>query len=271
MQNGNSDLIKFTYTPILGWSVSRFEKFNLCKRAYYYEYYSKYEPLELRKKVETLKKLTSIPLEQGNIVHDVIKVLLERLLKTEKAIDETRFFEFVKRKTSEYVNKKVFMEVYYNYLNKIEEEQIFYEVSQCLKNFLSSERYLWILSKAICNKNKWLIEPPGYGETRIGNLKAYCKVDFLFPVDDEIYIIDWKTGKRDEQKHRKQMLGYSLWTNFHFNKEPHKIFPIVAYISEGYNEVSFAINEFDLEEFQKVVEEETEQKGYISQKSFSHF
>ena len=35
---------KFDYTPILGWSVTRYDKFLTCKRQYYYEYYGKYDP-----------------------------------------------------------------------------------------------------------------------------------------------------------------------------------------------------------------------------------
>ncbi len=259
MDNGSMDLIKFNFTSILGWSVSRYDKFSMCKRAYYYDYYSKNEPIELRNKIEKLKKLTSISLEQGNIVHDVIKILLERLLKTERPVDEEKFFNFTRRKTNEYINKKDFIETYYNKIEKIDEEKIYTEVEKYLKNFLSSERYQWILSKAVKNKNKWIIEPPGFGETRIGDLKAYCKVDFLFPVEDEIYILDWKTGRRDEKKHRKQLLGYSLWVNFHFKKEPEKIFPIVAYMQPVYNEFKIELNEFDLQEFVTIVEKETQE------------
>ncbi|MFQ3675724.1 MAG: PD-(D/E)XK nuclease family protein [Endomicrobiia bacterium] len=256
MENGAKDLIKFNYTTILGWSVSRYDKYLMCKRAYYYDYYGKYD-IDFRDKIEKLKNLTSIALEQGNIVHDVIKILLIRLLQTEKPIDKEKFFDFTKRKTEEYVSRKNFMEIYYNILPKIDVEKIFLEVKFALENFLNSDRYCWILSKAIQNKNKWLIEPPGYGETRIGDLKAYCKVDFLFPVDDEIYIIDWKTGKRDEKKHKKQLLGYSLWANFHFKKESSKIFPIVAYMQPNYEELNVVLNEFDLEEFKTIVEKET--------------
>ena len=257
MENGANELIKFNFTNILGWSVSRYDKFLMCKRAYYYDYYGKYDVPELRDKIEKLKNLTSIAMEQGNIVHDVIKILLMRLLQTEKPIDKEKFFDYTRRKTEEYINKKIFMEVYYNILPKIDTEKIFLETKKFLENFLNSDRYVWILSKAVKNKNKWIIEPPGYGETRIGELKAYCKVDFLFPVEDKIYIIDWKTGKRDEKKHKKQLLGYSLWANFHFKKEPDKIFPIIAYMQPNYQELDIKLNEFDLEEFITIVEKET--------------
>ncbi|MEY3127310.1 MAG: hypothetical protein RL273_1487, partial [Bacteroidota bacterium] len=45
------------------------------------------------------------------------------------------------------------------------------------QNLIKSERFDWI--KARSNKSDWIIEPYGYGETRIKELKAYFKVDFL--------------------------------------------------------------------------------------------
>ena len=81
-----------------------------------------------------------------------------------------------------------------------------------------------------------MIEPPGYGQTEINGLKAYCKVDFLFPVEDMIYIMDWKTGKADTDKHTKQMIGYSAWASYHFEHAPEKIQPIIAYLKPDYSE-----------------------------------
>jgi hypothetical protein len=57
-------------------------------------------------------------------------------------------------------------------------------------------------------RHKWVIEPPGFGETRINDLKAYCKVDCMIPTEEGVYIFDWKTGKNDVAKHRKQLIGY---------------------------------------------------------------
>jgi len=72
---------KFDFTPILGWSITRYDMFTTCKRRYYYQYYAKYDPEIKRAKIDALKKLTSIPLEIGNIVHDTISAVLKRLLK----------------------------------------------------------------------------------------------------------------------------------------------------------------------------------------------
>jgi len=92
----------FDYTPIPGWSVSRYDVFLTCKRRYYYNYYAKYDKDYPLWKIQELKKLTSFPLEVGNIVHDTIKALLKRLLKSEDEIDTTRFLDFAREKTINY-------------------------------------------------------------------------------------------------------------------------------------------------------------------------
>ena len=81
---------RYEFTPILGWSVSRYDTFSSCKRRYYYQYYGRYDTEFGRQRIDRLKSLSSIPLELGNIVHDVIGALLKRLLKSEAAIDKTR-------------------------------------------------------------------------------------------------------------------------------------------------------------------------------------
>jgi hypothetical protein len=252
-------LKKFDYTGILGWSVSRFDRFSACKRQYYYDYYAKFDSEFTPNKINALKKMTSVPLETGNIVHDVIKTLLERLLESEQPIIEERFIEYARKKTNEYVSSKQFSEMYYGETQKIDMARVSAQVELILKNLITSQRYSWILGKALGNKKGWIIEPPGYGETRIKGLKAYCKVDFLFPVEGKIYILDWKTGKPDQVKHRKQLLGYSTWAAYHFDTKPEDIEPIVVYLQPVYSEMSEKMTASDITGFVGTVDSETKQ------------
>ncbi len=248
---------RFPYTPVLGWSVSRYDKFKTCKRQYYYDYYGKHDTEFTRKEIYKLKDLTSVPLEIGSIVHDVIRVLLNRLKKTAKAIDRDRFFDYAKRTATNYCQKKKFAEVYYKETETVDAVDVYTSVEGCLKNFLDNERYRWIFTEAVPKIDRWIIEPPGYGEARINNLKVYCKVDFLFPVGDTIYILDWKTGKPHAEKHRNQLLGYAAWASYHFDHDPAMIVPIIAYLQPVYKETVTEFNEFDIEEFSLQIEEQT--------------
>jgi hypothetical protein len=132
-------------------------------------------------------------------------------------------------------------------------------VDECLTNFLDSDRLAWLAREAGGQRDEWIIDPPGYGETRLGDLKLYCKVDFLFPIGDRIHILDWKTGKSDPDKHRKQLIGYASWASFHFETPAEHILPTIAYLYPAYHEVEETFNEFDLENFAVQVQAETDE------------
>lgn len=248
---------RFDYTPILGWSASRYDIFSECKREYFYEYYAKYDPMLPRQKIDHLKNLTSVPLETGNVVHDVIKAALQRLQKSEADIDLERFREFIRRETEKQCRTKTFFEVYYQEAESIGSQDILPKIEKCVEVFLSSPRYDWIRTIAIATKDRWLIEPPGYGETRIDGLKVYCKVDFLFPAENRIVIIDWKTGKPDDDKHSKQLMGYKAWAASQVGCFADDVTSIVAYLQPDYREVEISSTDADLTTFRERIDKET--------------
>lgn len=248
---------RFPFTSILGWSSSRYSLFSICKRRYYYQYYAKFDPEIPRAEIDFLKALTSVPLEIGVIVHHVIRALLLRLQSTQAPIDEERFFDFARSAVSKSIEDKVFSEVHYAVLEQIGQEELYPKIEGSLENLLRSARYPWLIDEVISTSAAWIIDPPGYGETRINDLKAYVKVDFLFPLEDLIYIMDWKTGKRDLEKHRKQLVGYATWAATQFDVEPDRIRPAIAYLQPDYEEIAQELNEFDLEGFAGDVKHET--------------
>jgi hypothetical protein len=248
---------QFPFTPMLGWSMSRYDLFSLCKRKYYYHYYGKYDPEVPLRLIQELKGLTSVPLAIGISVHDMIPVLLNRLEQTTEEIDRAKFFDFAEREIAHLVANTAFHEVYYGEQEQVMVEDLFPKVEVCLENLLNSERYNWLTEKAIESKDEWVIEPPGYGETRMQDLKVYFKVDFLFPIGDDLHILDWKSGQKNPQKHRKQLVGYAAWASYHFEVEPEKVKPTVAYLYPEYEEVAETFNAFDLEHFAIQVKAET--------------
>ena len=52
-------LKKFDFTPILGWSVSRYDTFKTCRRRYYYTYYAKFDPEFSADRINRLKQMTN--------------------------------------------------------------------------------------------------------------------------------------------------------------------------------------------------------------------
>ena len=253
---------KFEYTAILGWSSTRYDIFSECKRKYYYQYYAKFDKEFQRDRINFLKGLTSIPMEIGNISHDVLKEVLERLKKSTVPIDKQKFEDYVKN-ISQASTEKNFFEVHYKVQEEIDPDQLFHKTYTSLNNFLESERFEWIKESAISEMDKWIIEPEGYGESRLDGLKLYCKVDFMFPSGEKIIILDWKTGKKNEKKHSKQLVGYAAWASFHLDRKASDIEPIIVYLHPEYEEISLNPTEDELIEYKERIFSETkEMYGY---------
>lgn len=206
-----------------------------------------------------LKALTSVPLEIGNVIHDVMEAFLRRLQKSNSDINEKRFFEYAKQKTDDYFSHKTFIEIYYNQVEEIDKKSVNTKIDECLNNFINSPTYSWLFMKAIINRDNWMIEPGGYGETRLDGLKAYCKMDFLFPVDDHIYILDWKTGKKDEFKHKNQLIGYAAAASSNFDIPWKVIFPKIIYLHPKFDELEIILKEEDLHVFFQKVKNQTQE------------
>ncbi|MEZ5307839.1 MAG: PD-(D/E)XK nuclease family protein [Pyrinomonadaceae bacterium] len=256
---------KFSYTDILGWSHSRYNTFTTCKRQYYYSYYRKYDP-ETALRANVLHRLTSVPLEIGTITHELIESILRRMKKSVDEIDRGRFTEFAIRKSREVVEGKQFQEVYYGEKAEIDfDREIFSFVSKAMVNFLESDFLDWIKAEALAEAETWVIEPDGYGECRIDDMKAYCKVDFMFPIDGKYFVYDWKTGKRSP-KHKEQLWGYAAWVHFHFGASFEEIRPAVVYLLPEYKVEEISLSEFEIDELSDRIRRETEEMySYLSE------
>ncbi|MBD3244037.1 MAG: hypothetical protein GF331_25820, partial [Chitinivibrionales bacterium] len=250
---------RYDFTPILGWSISRYEVFDKCKRQYFYQYYSKFVRDIPLYKIRQLRELTSVPLEVGNVVHDVLEAFLRRLQKSDSDIDEERFYKYAEEKAREYFSTKTFLEVRYGAVESIAMPDVYARIRTCLRNFMGSPVYSWIYMNALKNKNNWMIEPPGYGETRLNGLKAYCKMDFLLPLENEVAVLDWKTGKRDQYKHASQVIAYAAAASNNFGIPMERIYPRIVYLYPEYGELEVNVDESHLEGFYTRVRAQTEE------------
>lgn len=171
---------KYPYSAILGWSSSRMDTFTLCKRKYFYTYYSKFDLEFSRERIDKLKRLTSGPLLVGELTHEIIKVILERLQRSSEPINLERLQRHIESMVNNAFGERVFFEAYYSGI-EIEATKLIREVFSNVTVFLESDRYRWLNAIDMTDRASWIIEPDGFGETRIGELKAYCKVDALIP------------------------------------------------------------------------------------------
>lgn len=248
---------KYPYTPVLGWSISRYETFSRCKRMYYHSYYARHDPEVPAERVERLKQMTGIGLETGHVFHDVVAELLRRFQKSDAPLDRRRFFQYAQRLTEEYCGRKQFAEVYYGERAGVATDEIFDRARRALENFLASDRYRWVTEEAIGGCSEWVIEPGDFGETRVEGLKAYFRMDFLIPLEDELHIIDWKAGRPREDKYPRQLLAYATAAAGDFSVAADRINPVIAYTWPEYDERRLGFTEADLEEFRLTIKRET--------------
>lgn len=246
---------KYKFTSILGWSVSRYDTFRKCKRLYYYQYYGKFD--KNAKQISFLKRLTSIPLEIGNITHDVIAELLKMVRKDVLKVKYKSLIDFSERECKRQLKEKCFFEKYYKQKEEVHLDDLFPKVKSCLDSFRQSKWKNWLFDEGIKESEKWIIEPAGYGETRVGGLKAYLKVDFIFPKDERVVVLDWKTGKKDSAKHENQLVGYVYYASKQFEVGVDSIDAHIIYLGYEYDESKADVNEFDISRFEDKVKKET--------------
>jgi hypothetical protein len=250
---------KYPFTPILGWSMSRYETFTTCKRKYYYTYYSRHDKEFRRERIELLRNLTTVPLIIGELTHEVIRVLLERLQRSNAAVNMDKLTGFVADTSEKAANERQFFERYYDTGVEVIPKRLTEQILINVESLLNSDRFRWLQETEMVSRSGWIIEPDGYGETRIGDFKAYCKVDALLPTGDEVYIFDWKTGKRDDAKHRKQLIGYAMYANVNLGFLPEQIIPILSYLKHDYEECRVEFRQGELHSFQETVNSETQE------------
>lgn len=249
----------YPFSEILGWSASRYDAFSSCKRRYYYTYYAKFDSEFERSRIDRLKKLTTIPLETGSLTHDIIAAILERIKKSSDPLNTEKLTNVIRSQTDKAVGEKTFFETYYGVMPSIPADLLAARVEEAVDHFVESERFEWIRNRSDVYKKQWIVEPEGFGETRIAGLKAYCKVDFLLPDGDDIHILDWKTGKKDPEKHRKQLVGYSLYACDQFGCSQDRIRPVVAYLKDRYEEEPLELHPGEVAAFETTVKNETEE------------
>lgn len=249
---------KYEFTSILGWSASRYDIFKLCKRQYFYHYYGKYDKDFSATKIKQLKALTTSPQEIGSITHLIIKHVLERLKQSTNKININKLNKFVTDIAIKECSTKSFFESYYNN-ETVDIEFIAQNVFENTKNLINSDFFRNIQSKIIQYKNTWIIDPDGYGETRIKNMKAYVKVDFLYKTKDKAVVIDWKTGKEDHQKQKKQMLAYASWAINEYKINPTNVYTALIFLKPEYKVIKYQFTSEEIEAFYMHLKTETEE------------
>ncbi|MEG3857836.1 PD-(D/E)XK nuclease family protein [Microcoleus sp. herbarium12] len=224
------------------WSVSRAQVLNTCERQYYFDYLA---PARINsrdttlKEIGFLKKLTNIPMWQGNIFHSVVANSLKRIqrrdsllsktwlrslknkVEKEWAFSESRSF----RETPQLIDKTgglaLFEHEYDLELSGKNSQVILQFIEALVNRFTAWVEQTDLIKKVQSAKQIW-IEPDIYGSHAPGfvidNVQVIAKVDLaLVTADKKFTIFDWKTGNSSSRLSGRnsqaefQISVYQLW------------------------------------------------------------
>jgi hypothetical protein len=199
--------------PEFGWSVSRHDTFQTCRRKYYYSYYAAYEDVE----VHRLKKLSALPMWAGTVVHNTI----EQFLKTHDTMPSEAEQEAIVRaavhadmltdwRDSE-ANSERFRLFEHEYGVPVEQDDKRLAVGivmRSLRHFFRSD----VLREAFeTGRENWLtIEDLATFE--IDGVPVRLRMDLAFrDRAGRVVIVDWKTGRREGRFAGIQLASYALF------------------------------------------------------------
>ena len=256
------------------WSVSRAQVLNTCERQYYFDYLA---PARINsrdttlKEIGFLKKLTNIPMWQGNIFHSVVANSLKRIqrrdsllsktwlrslknkVEKEWAFSESRSF----RETPQLIDKAgglALFEHEYDLELSGKNSQVILQFIEALVNRFT----IWVeqtdLIKKVQSAKQIWIEPDIYGSHAPGfvidSVQVIAKVDLALVTPDKRFtIFDWKTGNyssilsgRNSQA-EFQISVYQLWPHLTLEYPLESIEAHVVYLgSDAVNHKTFKMD-----------------------------
>nr|MDA3864198.1 PD-(D/E)XK nuclease family protein [Deltaproteobacteria bacterium] len=154
--------------------------------------------------------------------------------------------------------KQYFIELHKNFCSGIELENFSPKVQAATQNFLNSSRFEE-LKEIVYKNDNFIVEPGGYGESRLGNLKIYAKMDCLYQDQDKLTIIDWKTGKERSEEHNNQLLAYCAAAQNCLEIPPARIEAVAAYTFPSYKEKMLTPSPDRIEDFTHKIGQQTEE------------
>jgi len=268
-------------TNDFGWSISRESMFDSCPRRYYFHYYLSWGGWErsaplIAREAFRLKRLTSLPLWRGQLVHyvaskvlaslrtrgrippleDVSAYIMERF-DTQLAFSEERRYLREPKKSRGRLNIDWLALFEHEYGIGIEPERIERARGECveaMENLIGSG----ILSRiARTDTSGWAIEDIDLGQFSqvfdFEGARVFAKTDFMFRGDDGTFnIVDWKTfsGESSAGKARVQLGVYGYYAASVLG-EPLETIRLheVNLLADGAAVTEYEIGEADLDEF----------------------
>jgi len=237
------------------WSVSAANDFEECRRRRYWSKYAAWEGWDarapsIRKAAYRLNKMDSRHTLQGKAVEAAVMWTLRekqagRDVSVEAAYERAarpllnRCWKESREKQWESDPKRCcnLHEHYYPELHATPDKEWTGEVirrtKQCIRNFI--ERVLPRLASVRPEQEVPVGQPDGASDPEsfeFEGVKVYALPDYVYRVDGQWHIHDWKSGK-PKPEHEWQVSIYGLWANQKHGVSPERIYVYVEYLYDG--------------------------------------
>lgn len=229
---------------LFSWSVSRHHTFESCKRQYYLTYYGSRRVREAKNPAVSavwwLKQVTPLRTWIGSVIHHAAKIAVEAH-RAGESIDAnglqkevTKYYRDSMR-ASERGGKHddqwvVLFEHIYPEEYSIDRDQAEALIFDLTRTLLESEAFDFITSlprEAILEVDE-PFQSFDFEFPTIGKKQVFAIPDVLLEHDDELYIIDWKTGDTAAPGIREQAGVYRLYAHQEYNVPEEKIHVTIA-------------------------------------------
>jgi hypothetical protein len=259
-----------------GWSLSRESLFDSCRKRYYYHYYLSWNgwleeaPL-FNREAFRLKRLVSLPLWRGQLVHYIATKVLQSTRAKGRIPDPDRVIEYADRRFSkqyEFSAKRKYLiypkkrkgKLNIDWLALFDHEygvpipphkleDLREEVSEALINLLESG----LLRRAAdsSDSSTWLIEDIDMSEFAqsflFEGVKVFVKTDFIFRSRKGVLnIADWKTYRgrgRAGDEDRDQLEIYGFYAASEMEEPPGNIRLTEVNLLDSASEITFLYGE----------------------------
>lgn len=271
----------FDYRPFpdFSWSYSRHKTFIHCKRQYYYTYYGSHNGWlqnsdATAKLLFRLKKMQTLPLAFGEILHDILAKAMTFLIKygelpqTEEMIQYAKKALNIKYQTSTkqqhlWIKRPskhpIFQELYYF-------KQLDTAAIQYYNTLLPRIIHHFMMSPTVKDCAAQIVEVKqleDFNYMMLQDIKVYVVLDFLYVKDHIWHITDWKTGKPSEDD-REQLMLYAHYVHLHYGVPYDNIQLHIEYLAQG-TTTSFHVDAYLLNNILYTFKQSSQHmKGYMA-------
>ncbi len=207
-----------------GWSLSRESMFDTCRRRYYFHYYLSWNGWNasapgIVREAFKLKRLVSLPLWRGQLVHYIASKVLQSLKKRKRmpdsrdvvrytlerfdrqlAFSQSKQYLTESKKKGGKLNIDWLALFEHEYGRTLDPERIERAREECVEAIEGLLRGPMLRRAAETDSNEWVIEDLDHAEFSqnftFDGITVYVKTDFLFRErDGALCIVDWKTTR----------------------------------------------------------------------------